>query len=145
MSDAKPKVGRPTKYTEDMPEKLIEFFDKPLRSLKKVQQATASGKIVEVDVEEFVDPPFVESFCAEYYIAKSTFHEWVKKYPDFSNAFRRAKAIQAKVLLIGSMKGYYNSSISKLILANCTDYKEDKEEVKTEIKVILPDDRATKL
>lgn len=145
MSDKKAKVGRPTKYTEDMPEKLIEFFDKPLRSLKKVQQATASGKVIEIDVEEFVDPPFVESFCADIKIDKTTFYLWVKTHKDFSNAFRQAKAIQAKVLLIGSMKGYYNASISKLILANCTDYKEDKEEIKQEIKVILPDERAKEL
>jgi uncharacterized Fe-S cluster-containing radical SAM superfamily enzyme len=137
MSEPKNVGGRPTKYTEDMPEKLIEFFNKPLRSMKKVQQATARG-VVEIEIEEFVDPPFIESFCAEILICKDTFYRWVKKYPAFSDAFRQAKQIQAKVLLIGSMKGYYNSSISKLILANCTDYKEDKEQgQRSEIKVII--------
>ncbi len=133
-------MGRPTIYTEDMPKQLIEFFDKPLRSLKKVQQATAKG-VVEVEVEEFVDPPFIESFCAEVRISKQTFYRWTKEHREFSDAFREAKAIQAKVLLIGSMKGYYNSSISKLILANCTDYKEDKNDTPVaEIKVILDKD-----
>lgn len=135
---------RPTKYTEDMPQKLIEFFSEPLRKMKKIQQATAKG-VVELEVEEFIDPPFIESFCAEHLISKDTFYRWVKTYPEFSDAFKAIKPMQAKILLIGSMKGYYNASISKLILANCTDYKEDKQEIQQEIKVILPDDRATKL
>lgn len=140
----KNKGGRPTLYTDEMPQKLIDFYNKPLRKLKKVQQATARG-VVEVEVEEFVDPPFVESFCAELLICKDTFYKWVKKHKEFADAFRKAKQIQAKVLLIGSMKGYYNASISKLILANCTDYKEEKQEVPSEIKVVLPDDSASKV
>jgi hypothetical protein len=142
---AKNKGGRPTKYTDDIPQKLIDFFNRPLRTKKIVQQATARG-VVDVEIEQFCDPPFIESFCAELLISKQTFYRWVDEKDEFRDAFNTVKPIQAKVLLIGAMQGSYNSSISKLVLANCTDYREKREETESkEIKVVLSDDRATKL
>jgi hypothetical protein len=145
MSEENAKVGRPTKYTEDMPQKLIDYFSKPLFRKVLVQQATASGKIVEVEVEKPCLPPLMEGFCAFMKIGKTTFYEWVKKYPEFKNAFEVSKMHQAEKLATHALLNGYSSSISKLILANCTDYKEDKEEVKQEIKVVLPDVRAKEL
>jgi len=145
MSDKKAKVGRPPKYTEDMPQKLMDYFDKPLFTTEIVQQATASGKIVEIEQKVPCLPPFVEGFCDEMDISKQTFYRWVKENSQFSDAFNKVKAKQAQKLVTHALLGNYNSSISKLILANCTDYKEDKEEIKQEIKVILPDERAKEL
>lgn len=119
--------GRPKTYPEDFPDRLIDYFAAPLRTKKITQQATASGKIVEVETEEFRDPATVEGFCASQMISKETFYRWVREYPEFSNAFDACKQMQADMLIIGSMKGEYASSISKLVLANCTDYRESKE------------------
>lgn len=135
------KVGRPTKYTEDMPEKLIEYFSKPLFRRVMVQQATASGKIVEIEVERPCLPPLIEGFCGHVKIGKNTFYEWVKRYDEFRDAFSQAKVLQAEKLATHSLLSNYNASISKLILANCTDYKEDKEDRQTtEIKVVIDND-----
>lgn len=116
------------KYTLDMPDRLIEFFSRPLRVMKKTQQVTRSGEVIEVEQEVFNDPPFIESFCAEQMIGKNTFYEWLKRYPDLRDAFNAAKQMQARALLTGAMQNGYNATISKLVLSCCTDYKEAKED-----------------
>lgn|SRR5574338_233963 len=58
------KVGRPTKYTSEMPAKLIE--------------AMFEGKSV-------------LRFCRDIRVDKDTFYEWVKVHPEFSAAFRQGK------------------------------------------------------
>lgn len=141
----KAKVGRPTKYTEEMPEKLLEYFSRPMYEYIKEQRLTQKGDIVEVEVRVPCEPPIVEGFCAEQNIGKKTFYRWIAEHEEFRHAFDASKAHQTKKLVSHSMLGGYSASISKLILANCTDYKEDKEEVKQEIKVVLPDVRAKEL
>lgn len=57
-------VGAPTMYTKDMGATLIHTF--------------SCGR-------------FISSFCAAAGIDKSTFHEWVNKYPEFAKDYQFAK------------------------------------------------------
>jgi hypothetical protein len=121
----KEPFGRPTKYREDFPQKMIDYFKRPMWQYEEIEVATAKG-VQKITQKVPCEPPFVEGFCEEIMISKRTFYDWVEKYPDFSHAFSIAKQAQANRLANHAMLGGYNSSISKLILANCTDYKEDK-------------------
>jgi hypothetical protein len=69
MKDFKPiatKFGAPTKYTEDMPQIIVDYM--------------AQGNSV-------------IQFAALVGIHKDTLYEWANKYPDFSDAFRRARIL----------------------------------------------------
>lgn len=57
--------GRPTKYTDDLPEKLI--------------QAMYNGMSV-------------ERFCRQIRISKDTFYSWVKERKEFSDAFNLGRS-----------------------------------------------------
>jgi len=123
------KLGAPTKYTEDIPEKLLEYFCIDLdREVKN-----KDGKIVAIKPNRL---PTVEGFCASVMIAKSTFHEWVKKYPSLSNALGIAKQFQINHLMQHTLEGTYNASFARFLAINISEYREQVEQAnETEITV----------
>lgn len=122
--------GRPTKYTEDMPTRLLAFFDRPLD--REVEKQVATNKGVEIIKE--IKPnrlPTVEGFCAQLKISKRTFHDWVKRYDEFSHALGAAKQMQIQHLLHHGLEGGYNSAFAKFVAVNISDYREKVETVNT--------------
>lgn len=64
--------------------------------------------------------------CCYIGIHKSTSYEWEKIYPDFSDSLRAIDALQEQTLLNNGVSGAFNSTITKLVLAN-HGYHEKKE------------------
>jgi len=145
MEETKKTVGQPTKYHNEMPKLLLEFYSRPMFIYEDQEVATPKG-VVTVSVKTPNEFPIVEGFCSEQDICTDTFYEWCKVHKPFSEAYKKSKAKQAKKLINHGLFGTYNASITRLLMSNCTDYREvkDVEEVK-EIKVVLTDDRASKL
>lgn len=140
------KGGRPTKYRDDYPEKLLAFFDIPLERVVIEQRVTNKGDIVEVEVIKPARFPTVEGFCAHLKISKSTLHDWVRAYPLFSNALSKAKQMQMNHLIVNAMDGAYHAGFAKFMAMNLSDYREKVEtKVDAEIKVELPTEKALKL
>lgn len=136
----KSKGGRPTKYTDDLPEKLIEYFNKPLYETYTTETVSA-GKVKTITLERPSEFPTVEGFCVDVFrISKDTFYNWVKKHPEFSDAFEAAKKLQKKHLVYHGLNSNYNSAFAKFIAVNCTDLV-DKQTIETkEIKVEIDSD-----
>lgn len=107
-------VGAPVKYTDDVPIKLIDFFSRDL--------------FIDVDGKKFPNRlPTIERFCCEIDIAKSTFYEWIKKYPELSNAFNKAKQYQKDQLIQLALMGFYKEGFAKFVAINITDMKDKVE------------------
>lgn len=135
----KNKGGRPTKYTEDMPKIMLEWFDRPLDQIKKVEVATPKG--IQVLNEERPNRlPTVEGFCRFLGIHKDTLHEWRKKHKLFADALRKCKAIQMEHLIQHTLEGSYNANFAKFLAVNISDYT-DKKEVKNEGKIEINIDK----
>ena len=82
-------------------------------------------------------------FCHTNRIANSTFYEWVKLYPDFSNAFREGRKDA-----LGHWEHFcvshfentkFNTNLFKLFMSNCFGWSEKRE---TENNVNLREDSA---
>jgi|TARA_R110000851_G_scaffold298994_5_gene454802 hypothetical protein len=116
----KPTLGAPTKYTEDIPQRMIEFFNVPLLKIEQVEAVTKNG-VVSMNEIAANELPTIERFCADLMISKSTLHIWIKKYPILSNAYDIAKQCQKNHLLQNGLSGRYNSAFAKFISINCTD------------------------
>jgi len=114
MSENKVKQGAPTKYTTDIPDKLVKYFSE-IRTFILMDK-------------EYPEFNSIEGFCADIKIAKSTFYEWVKIYPDLSNAFNTAKNFQAKQLFNLTANRIFSESYGKLLTVNCTDMKDKVEQ-----------------
>jgi hypothetical protein len=108
----KPKQGAPIKYHSGIPKKLTDFFDRQLYTLDE------NGNRVPTKL------PTIERFCCEIDIVKSTFYEWVKKYPELSNAFKKAKAYQKDQLIQMALIGIYKEGFAKFVAINVTDMKD---------------------
>lgn len=116
----KDKGGRPTKYTEDIPARMLDFF----QSFEYTKETT-DGKITSGEY-----PTFEEFFVEHLHISTEQISDY-KKYDEFSRAYTACQAIQKKFLIGHSLKGRYKENFATFILrANHKMYdRPDHEEV----------------
>jgi hypothetical protein len=107
------KSGPKVKYTDEVADKLLDFFNQPLF-------AELNGKMMPTFL------PTIEKFCADIKIAKSTFYAWVKEYPKLSNAFDMAKQVQKDKLINLTLLGFYKEGFAKFVAINITDMRDER-------------------
>lgn len=101
------KMGRPSKYKPEMCDQLIQTF---------------------------ADGHFIGTFCADVGIHKDTFYDWLKKFPDFSEAYKKAKCAGDKhytklirLIATGKIRGNVTAAI---YLTKCgLKWRDDEMEV----------------
>lgn len=125
--DEKQKPGRPTKYKDDMPERLIKFFNIP-------ETKKSGGKTV---AEEY---PMVIDFCLQEDICNDTFFEWVKQHKDFSDAYSKVKKIQEKFLVKNSIQNRYNPYFAQFVLMNNHGWVKQEKIEQTVQNITISDD-----
>ncbi len=129
-------AGRPTEYDPKYSDLLIEYFDlEPFhKELSKV--TTTVGRDTEKTVEEFKEVPSIlptiDGFCRTHKIVPSTFYNWLKIIPEFSETFELAKAMQSHILHTNALRRNYDASYSKFAAVNLTTWR-DKVEVTTPV------------
>jgi hypothetical protein len=90
-------VGRPSKYTAEM-------------------QAQADSYVFNWHETDKI--PSRVGLCCFIGIDKSTSYEWEQSYPQFSDTLRKVDTLQEQVGLNKGITGEFNSTITKLVLAN---------------------------
>ena len=120
-------IGRPTKYTDDLPEKLLKFFNVEL-DREVLKEVPGKDGVIMLSETKPNRLPTVEGFCREIQIAKSTFHDWRRKYPDFSNALGKCKQMQMNHLIQHALEGSYNSGFAKFLAMNISEYRDKVED-----------------
>lgn len=124
--------GRPTLYTEDMPQKVMDY----IASQKDIDVPKREGKDF-TEYKKQVHMPTMQSLAVYLGITKATMYEWSKLYPEFSYSLEQLIAEQHARLLENSLSGDYNSTIAKLVLSSNHGYVE-RRDVTTEGKSIVP-------
>lgn len=120
------KTGRPTKFdSEKFLKKLDEYLE--LRQ-DKVEVVTNNrggvSRLYQVRL------PTIEGFIAFLHFAKRTVYDWRDIHPEVEEALERIKQEQLQRLIDEGLGGYYNPTITKLILSANHGMKE---EISTEI------------
>lgn len=104
------KPGRPTKYTEDMPQRLSAYFtEKEPFEIEIDESGKAKLKPNKL--------PTIERFAIEQGVHIDTIYEWASKHQIFSEALRMAVAAQKDMLIQGGLSGAYKDTIARLILS----------------------------
>jgi len=120
-SKAKRKVGRPTKYTDEMPQKLMEAMNQ--------------GKSV-------------QRFCRDIQIDTDTFYEWVKVHPEFTGAFKKGRcyceAHWEDWLVNHFDDKNVNSGLVKLFMANRFGWRE-KTDTNHSVKILSQEEALNQL
>ena len=139
--DKKNKGGRPTKYKPEYCQKLLEFFDKPRFKRILVKKGVKSKGTKDEYQLVANELPTFERFAHEIGVHYDTLREWVKVHPEFSEAWKRAKAIQKDFLIQNGLLGLYNSTFAIFTAKNITDMKDKVEmegSVEHRVVTILP-------
>ena len=106
------KIGRPTKYTEDMPERVLNYIERRKKENKL---------------------PTLEGLALELWVCRDTIHEW-RKDPEkeaFSDATLRIDLEQKDMLMNNALDRTWDSGMSRFVLQAKHDFipktKEDSE------------------
>lgn len=116
-------AGRPSKYDPSLCEALIEYFNVEPNREVIITQRFGKDNITETPKELPNDLPTLEGWCQKTGIHPSTVSEWVKQYPEFSEAITRAKAYQYHILVSNGLKGLYDARFAMFIATNLTKLK----------------------
>ena len=124
----KNKGGRPSKYNKKYCEEIIKFFDVEHVRVITETITTKKGDIIEKEKEVANPLPTIEAFAHSIKVNKSTIHEWVKKYPEFSNAYKNAKDLQLNMWIQNSMMNLYAQPFTIFAGKNMFGWR-DKQEI----------------
>lgn len=119
-------VGRPTSYTEDMPEALLSFFRVDIDDIIKHNLTSAGKSNIRIDPKYL---PSMIKFCESVGIHQSTLHEWRSKHAEFSEAYTQARQLYEQMILdIGFAT---NSTFATFMLKANFGYRDNTEIVVT--------------
>lgn len=107
--------GRPTEYTNDMPEVVMEYLQ--TTGVKKDKK----GYIKKLDL------PTMAGLALYMGRSKQTLLDWADRFPDFMDALSILKNTQENTLINNGLLGRFNSTITKLMLSNNYGYQERKD------------------
>lgn len=121
---SRPGEGRPTIYKPEYAEGLREYFNK-----RPIESEIIDGERVEVK-----NPfPTLARYATNIGVHRETLLEWSKTYPEFSDAYKAAKALQEANLVEGAMCGAYSQAFAIFTAKNVLGWK-DKTEVDKTVK-----------
>ena len=108
------KVGRPTKYRKKYCQEMVEYFDVPATFID------TDGK------EKANDLPTIAGFAISIGITVETIRNWKNKYPDFLDAYKKAKALQEEIWIQNSLRGRYNTAFTIFLGKNVFGWTDKK-------------------
>jgi len=124
--------GRPPKYTDDFADQLIEYFNTP-----PTREVTVKDKHGNETTQVLPGVfPTLARFAANIGVCRDTLHDWAtaknpngtQRHPKFSDAYKRAKALQEANLVEGTMAGAYNSTFAIFTAKNVLGWRDKVEQ-----------------
>lgn len=118
------EVGRPTKYTPELCEQLVEYFDcEPFMEVERENPKTGSKYYERVPTEL----PTFERFAHQIGVSVSTLHNWKSEHPEFMEAYTRAQQLQKDILVQNGLNRLYDARFTMFMAVNNTDLVDKKE------------------
>lgn len=118
--------GRPSAYDPKFVDMMIKYFD--------ISILSDEGKVN--------DLPTLAGFAGKIGVHRDTLHEWATalesnklKYPDFSDAYKRAKDFQEHLLVNGTLKGYYAAAPGIFAQKNLLGFRDKQKDEAPDIQV----------
>lgn len=110
--------GRPAEYDPKFCQMLIDYFN------LKPYTKNNFGKL------EAQDFPSLAGFAVKIGVHRETLLNWSNLYPDFFDAYKRAKDYQENFLVVNGMRGLINPSFAIFTAKNVLNWR-DKKEIET--------------
>jgi hypothetical protein len=126
--------GRPSSYRPELCESIVKYFKIPSVKYVTEKSMTAGGKITEKKVAVPNDTPYLVDWCDDNDICVSSMHNWTKQYPEFMQAYLKAKKYLEKFLLEAGLKEAHHPYITALALKNLCGWR-DQVDIKTDTTI----------
>lgn len=131
--------GRPSKYNEEMCDKLLEYFNVEPYETKYEIYTYKDGTTKEKEYEVANDLPTVQGFCKTIGIHRDTFYEWCKVHEEFSDTFKKCKEMMEYNWQVCSLKGLYSNAYTIFFGKNVFKYTDKQELETTNVNVDVDD------
>lgn len=127
--------GRPSAWKPEYNQKMLDYFK--VEAYKEVIDEVVY-RDGEKEREKFKrvpnDLPLFEGFAASIGVRTATLINWAAdddesklKYPGFFETYGICKAIQHRILVVGTLNGLYNSGFAQFLAKNITELKDKTE------------------
>lgn len=128
-------IGRPLTYTDDIPDRMIDFFDKDFNDYIQHNFTTAGKSNYRV-----LPIPTLTGFCREIGVMNSTLHRWMQadsaltdeQRTELCNAYSHAKRLQENIV---TQIGVATNGTFAAFMLKCNFGWRDNTEVKTDENV----------
>jgi hypothetical protein len=129
--------GRPTDYRPEYCQMLVDFFTVEPFTETEVH---ISGKNWEKTETKLIPSklPTFERFAHNIGVVVQTMLNWCGVYPEFLEAYTRAKQLQKDILVAGGLAGTYNSNFAIFVSQNFTDMRDKKQFTGSDDKPLVP-------
>ena len=114
---------RPTDYTDEMPQKLMDHFSIPLYK-EVIEEIASGGRVVQVKKLKANSMPTFERFAVNIGVTHKTLLNWCDANPEFLQAYTACKDIQKEFIVEHGLNNNYNAGFAKFIAINVTSYKD---------------------
>ena len=118
------KKGRPTKYKPEFCRQLLEYFN--VAAGFETKEENSKGEIQAVWHSNSL--PTLAGFACILDVCRDTLQEWRRIHKDFSDAIKRAKEHQERILVENGLRGGYIPSFAIFTAKNVMGWK-DKSEI----------------
>lgn len=113
--------GRPSSFKDEYCEGIIDFFTVPTYRQVLVKRITSpKGQVTEEYIEKGGDLPFLSQYAHKIGVTTKCMGEWADKYPEFGNAYNRAKELQCNHLVQNGIQDNYNAAFGIFTAKNIT-------------------------
>lgn len=136
--------GRPTKYKPEYCDDIIDYFSGEPYSTETTESG-ASKKIPN-------DLPLIQNYAKKIGVCVDTLNEWTKVHPAFSEAYKKARALQEAFWTTNSLHGLYSPAFTIFAGKNMFGWRDKQEHEHTgkdggpiETKAEMTLDEATRL
>ncbi|UGO51932.1 hypothetical protein DIENCEPHELON_62 [Klebsiella phage vB_KaeS_Diencephalon] len=116
------KAGRPSMYTEDMPEALLSHFRVDLDEVLPHNFTTAGKSNIRV-IPKYL--PSMVKFCESVGITTTTLHRWRAEHKEFSDAYTQARQLYEDLLIGVGLAT--NSTFATFLLKASFGYRDNTE------------------
>lgn len=100
-------MARPTKYDPTFCKQIVEFFAREPWTEHERTITRRDGSTVEETYRLPAELPTLATFACEIGVHRDTLNEWERQHPEFSDAVKRAKEHQERILVSNGLCGLY--------------------------------------
>lgn len=123
--EEKKKTGRPSAYKPEYCQAIIEFFSIDPYTTRKITITTKKGDTIEKKEEVANDIVFLDDFADKIGVSYETVRAWAADIPEFSVAYKKAKRLQEKFIMVNMLRGNYVAPGAIFTLKNVAKWRDE--------------------